>query len=68
MLSNNFKILGISYLNSILLNTHVYPFYRCLPIKLLTRLQMLVSVLPLLRVKLCNSIMVYAQKLKKGQK
>lgn len=62
MLSNNFKILGISYLNSILLNSHTYPFYRCLPIKLLTRLQMMVSVLPLLRVKLCNSIMVYAQK------
>ena len=65
MLSNNFKILGISYLNSILLNSHTYSLYRCLPVKLLRRLQMLVSVLPLLRVKLCNSIMVHAQKQRK---
>ena len=62
MLPDDFKILGISYLNSILLNSHTYPFYRYLPISLLKRLQMMVSVLPLLRVKLCNSIMVYAQK------
>ena len=62
MLPNDFKILGISYLNSILLNSHTYPFYRYVPISLLKRLQMMVSVLPLLRVKLCNSIMVYAQK------
>lgn len=65
MLPNDFKILGISYLNSILLNSHTYPFYRYLPISLLKRLQMMVSVLPLLRVKLCNCIMVYAQKRKK---
>ncbi len=62
MLPNNLKILGTSYLNSILLNSHTYSLYRCLPIKLLRRLQMIVSALPLLRVKLCNSIMVYAQK------
>ena len=62
MLPNNLKILGTYYLNSILLNSHTYSLYRCLPIKLLRRLQMIVSVLPVLRVKLCNSIMVYAQK------
>ncbi len=62
MLPNDFEILGISYLKSILLNSHTYPFYRYLPISFLKRLQMMVSVLPLLRVKLCNCIMVYAQK------
>ena len=65
MLPNDFKILGISYLKSILLNSHTYPFYRYLPVSLLRRLQMMVSVLPLLRVKLCNCIMVYAQKQRK---
>ena len=62
MLPNDFKILGISYLNSILLNSHTYPFYQYVPISLINRLQIMVSVLPLLRIKLCNSIMVYAQK------
>lgn len=61
-LPNNFRILGISYLNSILLNSHTYSLYQCLPIKLLRWLQMVMAVLPLLRVKLCNSIMVHAQK------
>ena len=35
MLSNGFRILGISYLNLILLNSHTYSLYRCLPITLL---------------------------------
>ena len=34
ILPNNLKILGTSYLNSILLNSHAYSLYRCLSIKL----------------------------------
>ena len=62
ILPSNFKILGICYLNPMLLNSHTYSLYRCFPIRLLRWLQMLVWVLPLLRIKLCNSIVVHAQK------
>lgn len=68
MPSNSFRILGISYLKSILLNSHTYSLYRCLPIKLLNRLQTLTSALPLLKIKLCNCIMVHLQKQRKIKK
>ena len=64
VLPDNFKILGTSYLNSILLNSHTYFLYRRLTLRLLKRLQMVASALPLLNIKLCNSIMVYSQKRK----